>query len=252
MEIIPAVDIRGGRCVRLVQGDYARETVFGDDPVAMALHWAGEGARRLHVVDLDAAREGWPVNEGIIRRIVRDSGIRVQVAGGVRDLAAVRKWAEAGADRIVVGTLAVEHPDVVEEAARRYGERIALAIDAREGRAAVRGWIETSDTSVEEFVRDMAARGVGRFIYTDIARDGTYASPGFEALAPLRAWLAQAGLTREGEPAPLIYSGGVTAVEDVVRLAEEDIEGVIIGSALYTGRIDLHAAQRALSVGDDW
>ncbi|MBF6600006.1 MAG: 1-(5-phosphoribosyl)-5-[(5-phosphoribosylamino)methylideneamino] imidazole-4-carboxamide isomerase [Dehalococcoidia bacterium] len=287
MELIPAIDIRGGRCVRLVQGDFARETVFGDDPLALAQRWAGEGATRLHVVDLDAAREGRPVNAAIVARIIAETGVPVEVAGGPRGAADFDRWADAGADRIVTGTLAVEQPDVVEAAARRYPGRIAVAIDARDGRVAVRGWVETSDRTVAAVMRDMAARGIEHFIYTDIRRDGTMQHPDFDAFArvlesaalPARRRPAQetpadamddassgastardvdarpsepspAGAASHGRgsvAAPVIFGGGITSIEDVARLAADfDIEGVIIGRALYDGRLDLRAAQHAI------
>jgi len=252
MEIIPAIDIRGGKCVQLVQGDYERETVYGVDPVAMALHWEGQGARRLHIVDLDAAREGRPVNDAVIRRIVSEVEIPVQVAGGVRDHAAIHRWAEAGADRIVIGTLAVEKPSEIERAMARHRDRIAIAVDARGGRAAVKGWLQTSEVSVENFVRSMASLGVRHFIYTDISRDGTLDHPDLESVPDVVALVAEAVERMPDSAVPLIYSGGVTSVDDVEALAQYDIEGVIIGTALYDGRIDLRAAQRALAVGDDW
>jgi phosphoribosylformimino-5-aminoimidazole carboxamide ribotide isomerase len=252
MDVIPAIDIRGGRCVRLVQGDYARETVFGDDPVAMALHWASLGARRLHVVDLDGAKERRPVNDALVRRIIDECGVPVQVSGGMGDARTVDGWVEAGAARVVVGTLAVEEPEAVEGAVRRHGERIALAIDAREGKAAVKGWLETSDTPVEEFIRGMAARGVRHFIYTDISRDGMMASADLSPVGRLAALVRDACGTPAGETSPLVFGGGITTVDDIVALAEHDIEGVIVGRALYEGSIDLQAAQRALAVGDDW
>ncbi|MDE3094520.1 MAG: 1-(5-phosphoribosyl)-5-[(5-phosphoribosylamino)methylideneamino]imidazole-4-carboxamide isomerase [Chloroflexota bacterium] len=251
MDLMPAIDIRGGRCVRLVQGDYGRETVFGDDPLAMAQRWVAQGARRLHVVDLDAAKDGRPVNAALIARIIAETGARVQVAGGPRDAAAFDRWADAGADRIVTGTLAVQQPDIVEAAARRHPGKIAAAVDARGGRVAIKGWLETSDLQVAEFIRDMVRRGVAHFIYTDISRDGTMAHPDFEAFARV---LDDSGLRAEGgEEAPVIYSGGITSVGDIARLATEfSIEGVIVGRALYDGRIDLRAAQRVLVSGDDW
>jgi phosphoribosylformimino-5-aminoimidazole carboxamide ribotide isomerase len=252
MDIIPAIDIRGGRCVRLEQGDYDRETVFGVDPVAMAVHWAAQGASRLHVVDLDAAREGRPVNEALVRRIVSESGVPVQVAGGVRDHAAIHRWADAGADRVVVGTLAVEQPAEVERAMLKHRDKIAVSVDARGGRVAVKGWLETSDLSVEEFVRDMAARGVQRFIYTDIDRDGMMGHPDFDELGAVARTVASATRSDADTPAPLILGGGITSVEDIVTLSQFDIEAVITGRALYDGRIDLRMAQRALAVGDDW
>ena len=245
MDLIPAIDIRGGKCVRLVQGDYDRETVFGVDPVAMAMHWASQGASRLHVVDLDAAKEGRPVNEGIIRRIVNEAGIPVQIAGGVRDHQAIHRWADAGAERIVIGTLAVEHPDIVEKALVKHGDKIAIAVDARDGKPAVKGWLETADMSIEAFIHDMTSRGVRHFIYTDISRDGMMAHPDFQQVKNLIAVLTDTGV-----PATLIYSGGVTSIEDIITLGTYEIEGVIVGRAIYDGRIDLSEAKRALVTGD--
>ena len=245
MDLIPAIDIRGGKCVRLVQGDYDRETVFGVDPVAMAMHWASQGASRLHVVDLDAAKEGRPVNEGIIRRIVNEAGIPVQIAGGVRDHQAIHRWADAGAERIVIGTLAVEHPDIVEKALVKHGDKIAIAVDARGGKPAVKGWLETADISIEAFIHDMTSRGVRHFIYTDISRDGMMAHPDFQQVKNLIAVLTDTGV-----PATLIYSGGVTSIEDITTLGTYEIEGVIVGRAIYDGRIDLSEAKRVLVTGD--
>jgi phosphoribosylformimino-5-aminoimidazole carboxamide ribotide isomerase len=244
MHVIPAIDIRGGKCVRLVQGDFDRETVFGDDPVAMAKRWAGAGAIRIHVVDLDGAREGRPVNDAIVRDIVRTSGAAVQVAGGVRDAAAIDRWTDAGAARIVVGTLAVEQPDVVAEAVRRHSDRVAVAIDVKDGRPAVKGWLEKADRSTAEFVRDLARTGVRHFIYTDVSRDGMMQHLDFAAL---RAMLE--ALRSASPGATLIYSGGVTSVDDIVALNEYDLEGAIVGRALYDGRIDLAVALAAISRG---
>jgi phosphoribosylformimino-5-aminoimidazole carboxamide ribotide isomerase len=252
MDIIPAIDIRGGKCVRLVQGDYDRETVFGVDPVSMAMHWVGQGARRLHVVDLDAARDGRPVNEAVVRRIVAEAGVPVQVAGGVRTHDAIHRWAEAGADRIVVGTSAIEDPAMVERAMARHRDKIAVSIDAREGKAAVKGWVEQTDVTVEAFMTQMAAFGVRHFIFTDIDRDGTMEHANTDLVQPLVDLLRNLGAAPRDEPAPLIFGGGVTSVDDVVALSRFDIEGVITGRALYDGRIDLRAAMQALAVGDDW
>jgi phosphoribosylformimino-5-aminoimidazole carboxamide ribotide isomerase len=218
----------------------------------MAQHWASQGAPRLHVVDLDAARDGRPVNDAVIRRIVAAIDVPVQVAGGVRDHNSIHRWAEAGADRIIIGTLAVEKPAEIERAMTKHRDRISIAVDARAGKAAVKGWRETSDITVEAFVREMAEMGVRHFIYTDISRDGTLQHPDLSALPEL-VELVAGSVERDAEaPVPLVYSGGVTAVEDVEALLQHDIEGVIIGTALYDGRIDLRAAQRALAVGDDW
>lgn len=247
MDIIPAIDIRGGRCVQLVQGDYARETVFGDDPVAMARRWAAEGALRLHIVDLDAAREGRPVNDAVITRIMREvPELSVQIAGGVRDLGAVRRWLDAGAHRVVIGTMAVEKPDAIGRAVAKHGDRIAIAVDARGGKVATDGWLETSEAPVDEFMREMARRGVRRFIYTDISRDGMLQHLDFAALRHVLEVLADTAAT-----ATLIYSGGVTSIEDVLALDEHPLEGAIIGTALYDGRISLTAALRALAAGGE-
>jgi phosphoribosylformimino-5-aminoimidazole carboxamide ribotide isomerase len=243
MDVIPAIDIRGGKCVQLKQGDYARETVYGVDPVAMAQHWVSQGARRLHVVDLDAARDGGPGNEAIVARIVRQAGVPVQVAGGVRDHVAIHRWIDSGAQRVVIGTLAIEQPEVVEKAMVKHGDKIAIAIDARGGKAAVRGnWLETTDATVDAIVRDLTSRGARHFIYTDIARDGMLehldAASFKQVVDVVRS--ARADST-------LIYSGGVTSIDDLAALAPYELEGAIVGTALYDGRIDLEDANRALA-----
>ena len=247
MDIIPAIDIRGGKCVQLQQGDYARETVYGVDPVAMAQHWHALGATRLHVVDLDAAKEGRPVNDAVIRRIVTQlrGDVQVQVAGGVRDHNTIHRWIETGADRVVVGTIAVEQPELVEKAMEKHQDKVAVAVDAKHGKAATKGWLETSDRSIDDYTTDMARRGVRHFIYTDIARDGMLQHLDFEGL---RHVLDVVNSAAEG--VQLIYSGGVTSVEDVVALSTYAIEGCIVGTALYDGRLDLDVALQALATGD--
>lgn len=250
MELIPAIDIRGGRCVQLVQGDYDRETVYGVDPVAMATHWVSLGATRLHVVDLDAAREGRPMNDAIVRRIVMEAGVPVQVAGGVRDHAAIHRWADAGAERIVIGTLAVEHPELIEKAMVKHRDKVSIAVDARGGMAAVKGWRETSSTPVTDFIASMAEIGVRYFVYTDTSRDGMLQHPDLSAVPRVAQLVAEAVEREPGGHIPLIYAGGITSVEDVVAISAFDIEGVISGTALYDGRIDLREARRALAHAD--
>lgn len=246
MELIPGIDIRGGKCVRLVQGDYARETVFGDDPVAMAARWAREGADRLHVVDLDGARERRPVNDAVVRQIIEGVAIPVQVAGGMRDAAVIDAWMAAGADRVVVGTLAAEDPDAVAASIERHGsERIAIAVDVKGGEAATAGWMRSSGVAAHDFVRDLASRGARKFVYTDVQRDGIAGHLDYDALRALIA-----ALEDTGAPSRLIYSGGVSSIADVVALNEYDLDGVIIGRALYDGSIDLGFAKRALVTGD--
>ncbi len=247
MDILPAIDIRGGKCVQLKQGDYSRETVYGVDPVAMAQHWHAQGASRLHIVDLDAAKEGRPVNDAVIRRIVQQfrGELSVEVAGGVRDHNAVHRWIDSGVDRVVIGTWAVEDPAGVEKAMEKHQEKISVAIDARDGKAAVKGWLETSDRPVDDFIMDMARRGVRHFIYTDIARDGMLQHLDFGIVHHLLGVLAAF------DPVPsLIYSGGVTSIEDVIALNEHPLEGCIVGTALYDGRLDLEVAVEALATGD--
>jgi len=236
VEVIPAIDLRGGRCVRLVQGDYDRELVFSDDPVATAQRWQDEGAQRLHVVDLDGAREGRPVNDETVRRIIETVSIPVQVAGGVRDLEAVEGWLEAGADRVVLGTAVVRDPQLAAEACRRHSERIVVSIDARDGVVATEGWREASGLRAEELLRQMAALGVRRFVYTDITRDGTLTSPNYEAIEALV----------RATDAAVIAAGGVAEVAHLVRLAELGVEGAIVGLALYDGRVRLPQALAAV------
>ncbi len=182
MEVIPAIDLRGGRCVILTQGDYDRETVFSDDPLTVARQWAEQGATRLHVVDLDGAREGRPVNDVIVRNIIEAVDLPVQVAGGVRDLAAVDSWLAAGADRVVLSTAAVREPELAAEACRRHGERIVVSIDARGGIVAVEGWREATEERADDLLRNLAALGVQRFVCTDIERGGKLQSPNYESI----------------------------------------------------------------------
>jgi phosphoribosylformimino-5-aminoimidazole carboxamide ribotide isomerase len=237
VEVIPAIDLRGGRCVRLVQGDYEREIVYSDDPAAVAQRWASEGAQRLHVVDLDAAREGRPVNDAVVRAIIEAVDVPVQVAGGVRDLDAVERWLAAGAARVVLGTAVARDPALGAEACRRYGEQIVVSVDARDGVAAAEGWLQATGRRAEELLRKLAELGVRRFVYTDIARDGTLTSPNFEVIASLVA----------ATDAPIIAAGGVAEVAHLVRLAELGVEGAIVGRALYDGGLSLPEALAAVA-----
>jgi phosphoribosylformimino-5-aminoimidazole carboxamide ribotide isomerase len=237
VELIPAIDLRGGRCVRLVQGDYDREFVFSDDPVAMAEHWLAQGAPRLHVVDLDGAREGRPVNDAIVERIIQTVDMPVQVAGGIRDLEAVERWMRAGADRVVLGTAAVRDPDLASEAALRYRDRVIVSLDARDGRVATEGWREATSLQVDDLARRFAELGVRRIVYTDIGRDGMLESPNYEGVQALIA--AAPGIA-------VIAAGGVAVTQHLVQLAELGVEGAIIGRALYDGGMDLRDALAAV------
>ena len=236
MELIPAIDIRDGRCVRLYQGDYARETVFSDDPVAMARRWQAEGAARLHLVDLDGAREGRPVNNGVIIAIARAVSVPCQVGGGVRSVQTIERYLTGGVERVILGSVAVEQPSVLAAALARHGEAIIAGVDARSGRVAVHGWRERSPEKAEDLMRRLAAMGVRRFIYTDVARDGTLRGPNFAATA--RA--------AKAVPVPVIASGGVATVHHIRRLSEIGVEGAILGRALYEGALSLSEALQAV------
>lgn len=231
MRVIPAIDLRGGRCVRLEQGDYGRETIFGDDPAAMAQHWVKLGAKALHLVDLDGAKSGHPVNGESIRRIVNAVPVLCQMGGGVRteeDIKTVLAW---GVQRVVIGTRALQDPAWVREMALSYPHKIVLGLDARDGKLATHGWLNVSESNVLETARQFAQWPLAAIVFTDIARDGMLSGPNVEALAELAAAV----------PLPVIASGGVTTLDDVRRLLGHRLAGCIIGRALYEGQLDLSA-----------
>ena len=236
MEVIPSIDLKGGRCVRLYQGDYAKETVFSDDPLGTAQHWESLGASRLHVVDLDGAASGEPRHLSVVARIAATLRIPVQVGGGIRRMETIEQYVEAGIKRVVLGTAAVENPELVREACRTFGEAIALGVDARDGFVAVRGWQDKTSVAAADLIRQMEGLGAGRFIYTDISRDGTLTEPNFQAISDLMA----------RTKSPIIASGGVTSIDHLKRLSRLGVEGAIIGRALYTGDIRLDKALAAL------
>lgn len=235
-ELIPAVDLLGGRCVRLSQGRYDQPTVYGEDPGAVAARFAAYPLRRLHVVDLDGARSGRPENGEAIRAVLASvGGIPVQLGGGMRSLADVEARLALGVDRVVLGTAALREPVLVREAARHHPGRVAVGIDAREGRVAVQGWLEASDVTARDLACRFEDAGVAAIVYTDIARDGMLAGPNLEQTAALAEALA----------IPVIASGGVGSEDDVRRscaLAERGVAGLIVGRALYTGAVDLGRA----------
>ena len=233
MDVIPAIDLKGGRCVRLYQGDYDREQVFSDDPAAVALEWQRQGARRLHVVDLEGARDGRLVNLDAVEAIAAQATAPLQVGGGVRDLATAQRLLSAGAQRVVLGTAAVETPALVEAIIDGYGaDAVVVSIDARDGMAALRGWRTASQVTARDLLASMVERGVRRFVYTDISRDGTMTSPNFAALEEVVA-AAQASV---------LAAGGIASVEHLVRLARTGVEGAIVGQALYVGAFSLAEA----------
>ena len=233
MEVIPAIDLKGGRCVRLFQGDFQQETVFSADPLSVALDWQEQGAPRLHLVDLDGAAAGTPANLPVIAAIAAQLAIPVQVGGGIRDRATADWLLTAGVGRVVIGTAAVETPDLVADLCRDYGgDRVIAAVDARDGWVAIKGWTEGSQVTALDLARQMAALGVPRLLYTDIARDGTLTAPNFAANAELAA---QTGLAVQA-------SGGVSTLAHIEQLTQTGVEGAIIGTALYRQTIDLKEA----------
>ncbi|HET9078633.1 MAG TPA: 1-(5-phosphoribosyl)-5-[(5-phosphoribosylamino)methylideneamino]imidazole-4-carboxamide isomerase [Acidimicrobiales bacterium] len=240
MDLYPAIDLRGGRCVRLVEGDFGRETVYGDDPVAVAETFAAAGARWIHVVDLDAARTGEAANRPAVARIaaaVAAAGVRVQTGGGVRSIDDAAQLIDAGVARVVIGTAAVENPDLVAEAAARWPGRVAVGLDHRGGEVRLRGWTEGAGVQVAELVPRAVAAGASAVIVTDISRDGRLAGPDVEGLVAL------VGVTA----APVIASGGVGSLDDVVALAAvPGLVGIIAGRAIYEGRLDVGRALQAL------
>ena len=236
-EVIPAIDVRGGRCVRLLQGDYARETVYADDPAAVAREWEARGAPRLHVVDLDGARAGHPVNGDALAAIRRAVAIPVEVSGGLRTMADVEAAAALGAARIQLGSAAVRDPAFAGEAAARFPGMIVAAIDTRDGEARTDGWLEGADADPLALARELAERGVPRVMVTDIARDGALTGPNVELAAAFAAAL----------PVPVVASGGVAETAHLRALAGAGCEGAIVGKALYERRFTLAEALAAVA-----
>jgi len=233
MQVIPAIDLRGGFCVRLRQGDYAQETVFGDDPAAMAATWASEGAGRIHLVDLDGAKEGRPVNVKAVRSILRTVAIPCQLGGGVRDEATIAAWLDAGVERVIVGTQALKDPSWFRSMSMRYPGRLVLGLDAKDGRVAAGGWLDVSTVdavTLADRFDDLPLAGV---VYTDIAKDGMLEGPNYAATEALALRLKT----------PVIASGGVSSLDDLERLASLPIAGCIVGRALYDRRFRLDEAR---------
>jgi len=234
--VIPAIDLRGGQCVRLLQGDYNRETAYSTDPVAVARRWQSLGALLIHVVDLDGARSGAPGNQDVIAAICAAVSVPVEVSGGFRSLETIRAAFAYGAKRVQIGSAAVRDPALVRAAVAAHPAGVVVSIDALDGEVRTDGWTEAGGINVLDLARQMAAAGVPRIMFTDIGRDGTLSSPNFEALAGLVAALE----------VPVVASGGVSTIEHLQRLAEIGCEGAIVGKALYEGTLDLAAALAAI------
>ncbi|MBM5790588.1 MAG: 1-(5-phosphoribosyl)-5-[(5-phosphoribosylamino)methylideneamino]imidazole-4-carboxamide isomerase [Cyanobacteria bacterium M_surface_10_m1_298] len=239
MQIIPAIDLLDGHCVRLHQGDYGQVTRFSDDPVAQALDWQRQGAQRLHLVDLDGAKTGQPVNDQVVKAITAALSIPVQLGGGVRSAERAEELLRCGLDRVILGTVAIEQPTLVSELAARYPGKVVVGIDAKDGMVATRGWIETSTVKATELAKRFEGTGVAAIISTDIATDGTLAGPNLEALRAMA----------EASSIPVIASGGIGTLEDILSLlaiAPLGVTGVIVGRALYDGTVDLAEALQAI------
>jgi phosphoribosylformimino-5-aminoimidazole carboxamide ribotide isomerase len=240
LEVIPAIDLLQGRAVRLYQGDYAQAEQVADDPIQQAEAWAAQGAPRLHVVDLDGAKSGDPINLPTIERLVRQLAIPVQVGGGIRSLERARQLLELGVDRVIVGTLAVEDPDTLEAMTQALPGRVWVGIDARQGQVATRGWLSTTPLRATELVQRVGEQGVAGIIYTDIGRDGTLAGPNLQQLQEILA------ISR----LPVIASGGIGSLTDLLALLSlPGLTGAILGKALYSGAISLQEALRAVGPG---
>jgi phosphoribosylformimino-5-aminoimidazole carboxamide ribotide isomerase len=232
MRVIPAIDLRGGLCVRLRQGDYARETVFSDDPRAMAARFEQEGASLIHLVDLDGAKAGRPVNVDAVRRIVGRVSVPCQLGGGVRDRETIAAWLDEGIERVIVGTQALRDPGWFCAMIQEFPHRLVLGLDAREGKVATQGWAETSTVDAGALASEFDDHPLAAIIYTDIARDGTLEGPNIEATRALA----------ERVKTPVIASGGVGSVSDLERLAQLPIAGCIVGRAIYEGIFSLAEA----------
>ncbi|MCM3130673.1 MULTISPECIES: 1-(5-phosphoribosyl)-5-[(5-phosphoribosylamino)methylideneamino]imidazole-4-carboxamide isomerase [unclassified Paenibacillus] len=233
--IYPAIDILGGKCVRLVQGDYNQETVYNDNPVAAAKEWEAQGGTFIHLVDLDGAKEGKPVNAEVIGQIASAVNVPVQVGGGLRRIEDVEQLLSLGVSRVILGTAAIEDRKFTETVLASYGDKVAIGIDARDGYVATRGWLETSQVKAEVLAKELAAYGAKTFIFTDISRDGMMQGPNIEAIVSLAEVSGQ----------QVIASGGVSTMEDLVRLhryRDQGVSGAIVGKALYTGAVDLRQA----------
>jgi phosphoribosylformimino-5-aminoimidazole carboxamide ribotide isomerase len=237
--LLPAIDIRGGKAVRLLRGDYEQETQYDDDPVVAARRWVDGGAGWLHVVDLDGAREGEPVNLEHVRGIVAAVNVPVQLGGGLRDSKKVEEAFSSGVERVVLGTAAVRDPEMAEAVAAAHGDRVVASVDSRSGKVAAEGWTEGTDLDTTEVIGELSRRGLRRFVYTPVDVDGLMEGPDLDSLREVAA----------ATDAEVIYSGGIGALDDlraVAGLGIENVEGVIVGRALYEGRFSIAEAQAAL------
>lgn len=236
MILFPAIDIRNGKCVRLIQGDYDQEIIYGDSPTEMALLWEKQGAEYIHIVDLDGAKTGDSANRVAIEEVAKAVSIPIQVGGGIRSMEIIDGHIQSGVSRVIIGTAAITNRPFLEQAVAKYGDKIAVSIDARNGYVATDGWTETTDTKAIDLLKDLEKIGVKTIVYTDIFKDGMMQGPNFEELA----------MVDEASPIDVIASGGVSTEEDIEKLQAMNLYGAIIGKALYEGNLSLEAL-----LGDD-
>lgn len=229
MNIFPAIDIKNGKCVRLVQGDFAKLETYGDDPVAVAEKWCAQGAKCLHIIDLDGALMGEAVNKNLIMDMISAVNVPIQFGGGVRDMKYAEEMIDAGVTRVILGTSALSNKKFLKEAIETYGEKIAVSMDAKNGYIAVKGWTELTDVTAADLALELESYGLQTVVYTDISRDGMMAGPNFEEIAYMQKRIKSR----------VIASGGISTVEDVNKLKEMGLYGCVIGKALYTGGIAL-------------
>lgn len=235
MEVIPAIDLKGGKCVRLFQGRADRETVYYENPLEVALMWERKGARRLHMVDLDGAFQGSPQNKAVIKNIAAALQIPIQLGGGIRTEETVEELLSLGISRVIIGTAAVDNPGLVERLVGTYGEKVMVGVDAQDGLVAVKGWVESSTLKALDLVKEMERVGIEEVVYTDISRDGTLQGPNFDSTREIA----------ENTGVKIIASGGVSSLEDIKKAKELEgvgISGIIVGQALYTGKFTLEEA----------
>ncbi len=232
MIIIPAIDIKNGQCVRLIQGDYDQITNYGDNPVSQAMEWQTLGAEMIHLVDLDGAKEGRLMNGELIRKISEQIDAPIEVGGGIRNTQAVENYIQSGVSRVIIGTAAVNDPEWLNQMVQKYGDKICVSIDAKDGKIATEGWLKATDTDAIEYILKLEQMGVKTIVYTDISKDGMMKGPNFEMYEKISKL----------SKIDVIASGGVSTLADVKRLKEMNLYGAIIGKALYEGAIDLKEA----------
>lgn len=232
MEIIPAIDIRGGKCVRLYQGDYNCETVYNDNPIVVAEEWEKQGAQMLHIVDLDGAKKGRPINTDTIAQLVKTVKIPIQVGGGIRSMDSIDELIKLGVSRIILGTSALDNSSLLVEAISSYGEKVIISLDVKNGVLMKNGWLEKSNSELFSTLQELETKGVSSIIYTDTIKDGTLTEPNYSAIT----------LLRSKTPMNLIIAGGVSSIEQIKQLKDRRVNGVILGKALYEGKITIKEA----------